>query len=165
MVVMHEVVTSKGVEELDWEEDSSVRKKKSNAGGGGGGVGANNNKKSKNGSGNGANVTPMPTSPSSHTNDKEKKKKASTTEHDALRESYKGNLFLVLEYVSHDLTGLLDMAYKFTEVQAKSVVMQLLGVLEYMHERYDVIEERERERGVCFCLEFVVCLTRFYSMI
>ena len=28
------------------------------------------------------------------------------------REGFKGNLFLVLEYVSHDLTGLIDMAYK-----------------------------------------------------
>eukprot|EP00957_Ditylum_brightwellii_P172538 13135668-Ditylum_brightwellii.AAC.1 len=49
-------------------------------------------------------------------------------------EGYKGNLFLVLEYVSHDLTGLLDMAYKFTEVQAKCVFRQLLDVLSYMHE-------------------------------
>eukprot|EP00957_Ditylum_brightwellii_P159070 12106633-Ditylum_brightwellii.AAC.1 len=30
-------------------------------------------------------------------------------------EGYKGNLFLVLEYVLHDLMGLLDMAYKVTE--------------------------------------------------
>jgi serine/threonine protein kinase len=70
-------------------------------------------------------------------NDKntDKKKKPEISDHDVLRESYKGSLFLVLEYVSHDLTGLLDMAYKFTEVQAKSLMMQLLNVLEYMHER------------------------------
>lgn len=50
------------------------------------------------------------------------------------REGYKGNLFIVLEYVSHDLTGLLDVAYKFTEVQIKSVFKQLLEALNYMHE-------------------------------
>lgn len=50
------------------------------------------------------------------------------------REGFKGNLFLVLEYVSHDLTGLMDVAYKFSEVQVKSIFKQLLSALEYMHE-------------------------------
>jgi len=49
------------------------------------------------------------------------------------REGYKGNLFIVLEYVSHDLTGLLDMQVKFTEVQIKTIFRQLLDVLDYMH--------------------------------
>lgn len=53
------------------------------------------------------------------------------------REGYKGNLFLVLEYVSHDLTGLMDVAYRFSEVQVKCIFRQLLGALEYMHnEKY-----------------------------
>jgi serine/threonine protein kinase len=50
------------------------------------------------------------------------------------REGYKGNLFLVLEYISHDLTGLMDVAYKFTEVQVKSIFKQLLEALQYMHD-------------------------------
>ena len=50
------------------------------------------------------------------------------------RESYKGNLFLVLEYVEHDLTGLLDVAYQFTEVQIKCIFKQLLEALAFMHE-------------------------------
>ncbi|KAL7579972.1 hypothetical protein ACA910_004966 [Epithemia clementina (nom. ined.)] len=50
------------------------------------------------------------------------------------REAYKGNLFLVLEYVEHDLTGLLDVAYQFEEVQIKSVFKQLLEALAFMHE-------------------------------
>lgn len=50
------------------------------------------------------------------------------------REKYKGNLFLVLEYVSHDLTGLLDIAYQFTEVQIKSIIQQLLRALAFMHQ-------------------------------
>ena len=50
------------------------------------------------------------------------------------REGYKGNLFLVLEYVSHDLTGLMDVAYKFTPVQIKCIFRQLLEALQYMHQ-------------------------------
>jgi serine/threonine protein kinase len=50
------------------------------------------------------------------------------------REGFKGNLFLVLEYVSHDLTGLMDVAYRFTEVQVKCIFRQLLEALQYMHD-------------------------------
>ena len=50
------------------------------------------------------------------------------------REGYKGNLFLVLEYVSHDLTGLMDVAYRFSEVQVKCIFKQLLEALQYMHD-------------------------------
>lgn len=50
------------------------------------------------------------------------------------REGYKGNLFLVLEYVSHDLMGLMDVAYRFTEVQVKCIFKQLLDALQYMHD-------------------------------
>jgi cyclin-dependent kinase 12/13 len=50
------------------------------------------------------------------------------------REKYKGNLFLVLEYVTHDLTGLMDVAYQFTPVQIKCIFQQLLKALQFMHE-------------------------------
>ena len=50
------------------------------------------------------------------------------------REQYRGNLFLVLEYMTHDLTGLLDVAYEFTIVQIKCIMKQLLLALQYMHE-------------------------------
>ena len=63
---------------------------------------------------------------------KEKKKKDRAMD---AREAYKGNLFLVLEYVSHDLTGLMDVAYQFTEVQVKCIFKQLLEALEYMHDQ------------------------------
>lgn len=49
------------------------------------------------------------------------------------REGYKGNLFIVLEYVSHDLTGLMDVGYEFTPLQIKSIFQQLLQALQYMH--------------------------------
>jgi len=51
------------------------------------------------------------------------------------REGYKGNLFLVLEYVSHDLMALLDIRYQFSEVQVKCIFKQLLEALKYMHEQ------------------------------
>ena len=50
------------------------------------------------------------------------------------KETYKGNLYLVLEYSTHDLTGLMDVAYKFTEVQIKCIFQQLLRALDYMHQ-------------------------------
>eukprot|EP00536_Pseudo-nitzschia_multiseries_P009230 jgi/Psemu1/147823/gw1.253.37.1 len=61
--------------------------------------------------------------------------KQTTTDVADARESYKGNLFLVLEYVPHDLTGLLDVAYKFSEVEIKCIFRQLLDALAYMHEQ------------------------------
>lgn len=145
MVKMYEVVSSKGVEDLDWEDEWEDEKRK---------------KESKNNN----NTTPPLVNPddidslvtganvdksckknddrksvslqiSSHADSTKKKKKDSMSDLEKLRESYKGNLFLVLEYISHDLTGLLDMANKFTEVQTKSIIKQLLEVLEFMHVR------------------------------
>ena len=127
---MLEVVSSKGVEGLDWEEEVRRTKKKKET--------TNNNAAKNN------NETPMPSDQedsaalkqlADKSSDNKAKKKHGLTEQDMLRESYKGSLFLALEYVSHDLTGLLDMAYKFTDVQAKSLMHQLLDVLHYMHER------------------------------
>lgn len=140
MVKMLEVVSSKGVENYDWEDVDSRKKKadsKDHA------VKLNNTNNGTND--NNVDTTPMPSQESStlkaladHNNNggSSKKKKRESNSHELLRESYKGSLFLVLEYIEHDLTGLLDMAYKFSEVQAKSLMWQLLDVLEYMHERY-----------------------------
>ncbi|KAL3917729.1 MAG: hypothetical protein SGILL_004574 [Bacillariaceae sp.] len=94
---MIEVVSSKGVEYLDKEEDTTTN------------------------SDDGAK--------------RKSSKSGSKKDRDAdAREGYKGNLFLVLEYVSHDLTGIMDVAYKFTEVQVKSIFKQLLEALHYMHQ-------------------------------
>lgn len=67
---------------------------------------------------------------------KKKKEKDNYEEDQAAlsREKYKGNLFLVLEYVTHDLTGLMDVAYQFTLVQIKCIFQQLLQALRFMHE-------------------------------
>jgi len=67
------------------------------------------------------------------TGDPKKRKEGDDDQAALAREKYKGNLFLVLEYVTHDLTGLLDIAYQFTPVQIKCIFQQLLQALEHMH--------------------------------
>ena len=161
MVKMYEVVSSKGVEELDWEDEREDERRKREQ------VSNNNNNTTTTPLVNSdASLTPAGSkkiileSGNNHSNaissssnaksgsatamnaavTKKKNKRgtsdASTmNEMEKLRESYKGNLFLVLEYISHDLTGLLDMAYKFTEIQIKSIYKQLLDVLDFMHTR------------------------------
>jgi len=70
--------------------------------------------------------------------DEEPEKKSSKSSKDRIddaREGFKGNIYLVLEYVSHDLTGLMDVAYRFTEQQIKCIFRQLLEALQYMHDQ------------------------------
>ncbi len=49
-------------------------------------------------------------------------------------EERRGNIYLVLEYVEHDLAGLLDHQYVFPVPAIKFLVKQLLKVLSHMHE-------------------------------
>mmetsp|Transcript_27845 Transcript_27845/g.55747 ORF Transcript_27845/g.55747 Transcript_27845/m.55747 type:complete len:1148 (-) Transcript_27845:67-3510(-) len=143
LVKMFEVVSSKGAEELDWEDEREDEKRKKAKESKASSSSNNNHNSDKNN-----NSTPVLNSEDSNTKKNDtttssaitntkpaKKKKDPMSDIDKLRESYKGNLFLSLEYISHDLTGLLDMAYKFSEVQVKSIARQLLQVLEFMHER------------------------------
>ncbi|KDO34505.1 CMGC/CDK/CRK7 protein kinase [Saprolegnia parasitica CBS 223.65] len=44
-----------------------------------------------------------------------------------------GCIYLVLEYVEHDLTGLIDRQYPFSDVEIKSIMKQLCEVLVAMH--------------------------------
>jgi serine/threonine protein kinase len=103
MVRMIEVVSSKGYEYLDKKDERSDEKKKDS--------GSSIELKSKSKS------------------EKSKKKDRIVDPH----EKYKGNLFLVLEYISHDLSGILDMGIRFELVQSKCIFRQLLSVLQYMH--------------------------------
>ena len=165
MVEMVEVVSSKGVEDLDEdderEDDARRRAKRENraaanaadreqsklakdggAGEDGGTTGGGNdgsasrspadgsagNKKVKKGSGMIKTTKSSASASAANANNASKKDRIVDA-----REGYKGNLFIVLEYVSHDLTGLLDMQVKFTEVQIKTIFRQLLDVLDYMH--------------------------------
>lgn len=106
LLKMFEVVTSKGVEYLDRDDEPSKSNSKQE----------NSNSK----------------------NDKASSSKKKDSKNDKAadaREGYKGNLFLVLEYVSHDLTGLMDVAYSFTPVQVKCIFRQLLSALAFMHSK------------------------------
>lgn len=114
LVQMIEVISSKGVEYLDRDDPPGDAREETGNGEGDGDEARQRQKQSLSGDG-----------------------KARSTKKDRTvdaREGYKGNLYLVLEYVSHDLTGLMDVAYKFTEVQVKSIFKQLLEALNYMHE-------------------------------
>eukprot|EP00934_Nitzschia_sp_Nitz4_P001039 Nitzschia sp. Nitz4//scaffold8_size234185//221329//223783//NITZ4_001305-RA/size234185-snap-gene-0.64-mRNA-1//-1//CDS//3329559950//1039//frame0 len=64
----------------------------------------------------------------------EKQKSSKNDRFGDAREGFKGNLFLVLEYVSHDLAGLMDVAYRFSEPQVKCIFRQLLEALHFMHD-------------------------------
>lgn len=46
-----------------------------------------------------------------------------------------GNLYLVFEYMEHDLGGLIDAKYKFNLREIKCIMKQLLEVLEYLIEK------------------------------
>jgi serine/threonine protein kinase len=113
MVQMMEVVSSKGFEDLDEEDEHKEDKKKRLK---------DEQQLGKNGS-------------SSDQKSSSKPNNNELTNQNTEREKYKGNLFLVLEYISHDLSGVLDMGIRFTPVQSKCIFRQLLSVLQYMHEK------------------------------
>ena len=45
----------------------------------------------------------------------------------------KGDLYMVFEYMDHDLAGLLNAGYKFSVPQIRCLMHQLLEVLDYLH--------------------------------
>ena len=45
----------------------------------------------------------------------------------------KKRIFLVFEFVPHDLTGLVDYKLKWTAAQLKCILKQMLEGLAYMH--------------------------------
>ncbi len=46
-------------------------------------------------------------------------------------------MFLVFEYVEHDLAGLIDnMKKPFTEPEVKCLLLQLLRAVHYLHKNY-----------------------------
>ena len=100
LVKMYEVVSSKGVEYLDWEDEWEDEKRKKESKG-------NNNNNNTSNAENTDNVRDIVADKSSKDKGEvaKKRKRDDMTDVEKLRESYKGNLFLVLEYSSHDLTG------------------------------------------------------------
>jgi serine/threonine protein kinase len=116
MVQMLEVVTSKGCEYLDDEDEHKEDRKRR--------LKDEEQQQGKTGG-----------SSEQHQQSSSKSNNKELTNENTEREKYKGNLFLVLEYISHDLSGILDMGVRFTPVQSKCIFRQLLSVLQYMHEK------------------------------
>lgn len=48
---------------------------------------------------------------------------------------YCGNLYLVFEYIEHDLGGLVDSKYKFSIPEVKCIMKQMFEVLDYLNEK------------------------------
>ena len=46
-----------------------------------------------------------------------------------------GHIYLVMEYVDHDLAGLIDAKVELTDQRIKCMVKQILDGLAYMHDR------------------------------
>ena len=129
LLSMIEVVTSKGVEHLDVDDDDDNNNNNDTD---------NNDTDSKKRNGGKSRGTTTGTSKSKALSPSSTAKGTTSKDNksfDAAREGYKGNLFLVLEYVSHDLTGLMDVSYPFTQVHIKVIMRQLLEALSYMHEQ------------------------------
>lgn len=51
----------------------------------------------------------------------------------------RGNFYLVLEYISHDLSGILDRKIKFTDDNIKYILYQILEGVEYMHNQKNIL--------------------------
>ena len=46
-----------------------------------------------------------------------------------------GNLYLVFEYIDHDLGGLVDSKYKFSQKSIKCIIKQLFEALDYLNDK------------------------------
>ncbi|GLD94222.1 hypothetical protein PINS_up002833 [Pythium insidiosum] len=58
---------------------------------------------------------------------------AEFTDKEEALEFCQGSIYLVLEYVEHDLTGLIDRQYPFSDIEIKSIMRQLVEVMHHMH--------------------------------
>ena len=72
---------------------------------------------------------------SNRSEDKSKKNSKEQDRNGSTVLSLCGNLYLVFEFVEHDLGGLLDAKYKFSMREVKCIAKQLLEVLEYLSEK------------------------------
>ena len=71
-----------------------------------------------------------------------------------------GNVYLVFEYVDHDLSGLLRSGYKFGEMETRTVVAQLFSALEYLHEN-GILHRDMKCSNVLLSNDFVLKLADF----
>ncbi|KAH9188452.1 hypothetical protein AeNC1_009572 [Aphanomyces euteiches] len=71
-----------------------------------------------------------------------------------------GSIYLVLEFVSHDLTGLLQSNHTFPDIAIKYIMKQLLEALEYMHNR-DVVHRDIKTSNILLTPDYVVKLADY----
>lgn len=71
-----------------------------------------------------------------------------------------GNLYLVFEYIEHDLGGLVDAKYKFNVKEIKCIMKQLFEVLDYLSER-KVIHRDIKSSNILISNRHVVKLADF----
>ncbi|RHY29641.1 hypothetical protein DYB32_004992 [Aphanomyces invadans] len=71
-----------------------------------------------------------------------------------------GSIFLVLEFVAHDLTGLLQSNHTFSELATKYIMRQLLEGLKYMHDR-DVLHRDLKTSNILLTPDYVVKLADY----
>lgn len=106
IVMLKDIVTSKGCEHLDSSFKSGSSKPQQQAPGGGG------------------------------KGDENANEKLAKQQESALNQMKRcGNLYLVFEYIEHDLGGLIDAKYKFSPISVKCVMKQLFEVLDYLSEK------------------------------
>lgn len=78
-----------------------------------------------------------------------------------------GSLYLVFDYVEHDLAGLIDIKYKFPAKAMKYIAKQLFEALLFMHDRriiHRVIFALSYDQSTysCVCV-FVSYMSRIFA--
>jgi cyclin-dependent kinase 12/13 len=66
-----------------------------------------------------------------------------------------GSIYLVLEYVPHDLTGLIQSNVNFSELAVKHIMRQLIEALQYMHNR-DVVHRDIKSSNILLTADHTV---------
>ena len=73
----------------------------------------------------------------------------------------KGNFYLLLEYIEHDLSGLLEKKIKFTNENIKIIMYQILKGIEYMHNTKSILHRDIKASNILITSEGIVKIADF----